>query len=172
MGILSKKEVRNLVLNKRLSLSQEIISLQSDSIIKLIRQDKNYQTSQKIGIYLPIKGEVDVRRLLTDDKIFCVPKVVGSEMIFTKIDLNTKYHTGKYNILEPINTELIIEIDYLIVPSVAIYNNYRLGFGGGYYDKYLSQSRPKHVVGVIYDFQEVPFELDAHDQPLDYYFKG
>lgn len=172
MATLNKKEVRQLILNKRLTLSKEAISLKSNYIVNQIRHDKNYQTSNIIGIYLPIKGEVDVRELLEDNKIFCAPKIVNNQIIFVKVDRKMKYQLGKYNILEPIDTEEVTDIDYLIVPSVAIFNNYRLGFGGGYYDRYLSKKRPKHTVGVIYDFQEIQFKIENHDEVLDYYFKG
>lgn len=172
MEILSKSVIRKSLIEKRLRLSKEDIASQSDIIVNQIRKDKNYQDSKIVGIYLPIKNEVDLQKLLEDNKTFCAPKIINNEIVFSKIDSQTKYTQGKYNILEPINLKSIREIDYLIVPAVAIFNNYRLGFGGGYYDKFLSKLRPKHVVGVIYSFQEVKFEVDEFDQPLDYYFKG
>jgi 5-formyltetrahydrofolate cyclo-ligase len=172
METLNKKYVRQLILKKRLMLTLSDIALGSDKIVNQIREDINYQKSNIVGIYLPIKNEVDIRKLLNDDKTFCVPKIVNNEIFFTKIDDKTEYQVGKYNILEPINLEVIDEIDYLIVPAIAIYNNYRLGFGGGYYDRYLHKYRPKYVVGVIYQFQEIEFDVRSHDEKLDYFFKG
>jgi 5-formyltetrahydrofolate cyclo-ligase len=48
-----------------------------------------------------------------------------------------------------------------------------VGYGKGYYDRFLSQYRPKKVMGVIYDFQEVEtFHIDEYDQKLDGMIKG
>jgi len=172
MEILSKAKIRKIILGKRLRLSSKNIALKSANIISKIRLDKNYQKAHVVGIYMPTKNEIDLTDLLKDDKVFCVPKIINKGLLFSKISDDTKFKSAKFNILEPVNIEEVTEIDYLLVPAIAIFNNHRLGFGGGYYDKFLVRYRPKHVVGVIYDFQEVEFEVDSHDQKLDYYFKG
>lgn len=172
MVILNKRELRGQIIEKRSILSKDIIANSSKKIIDQIRKDHNYQSAKVVGIYLPVNNEIDLRELLTDDKTFASPKIINNELYFSVITKDSPYIYGKFNILEPKDLIYIEQIDYLLTPAVAIYNNFRLGFGGGYYDKYLSKLRPKFVVGVIYEFQEQQFETDNYDQQLDYYFKG
>ncbi len=172
MEILSKSEIRKIILGKRLRLSPEDIALKSAKIVEMIRNDKNYKASKVVGIYMPTQNEINLLDLLKDDKVFCVPKIINKGLVFSKVDEDTKFKEAKFNILEPVKIDEVIEIDFLLVPAVAIFNCHRLGFGGGYYDKYLSKYRPKYVVGVIYDFQHVEFFYEDHDQKIDYYFKG
>lgn len=171
MAIYNKQAVRQEVLKKRASLLPEEVNSASDKIIKAILNDKNYQSAVVIGIYIPIKNEIDVTALLGDiSKVFVAPKIVEDKMLFSIINENSQLIKGLFGIGEPKDLNEVNHIDYLIVPCVGIHNSYRLGFGGGYYDKYLSQNHVANVVGVIYDFQEVKFDIENHDQKLDYYF--
>ena len=170
----SKKDIRKRLISKRKQISVEEVKLTSERIIKQIVLDPNYQRAKTIGIYMPINNEIDLTMLTKDkSKVFVVPKIINdNNLIFVQIDDSSEFSLNHYNILEPISDDNIIEIDYLLVPAVAIYNNYRLGYGGGHYDRYLSFVRPKKIVGVIYQFQEEEFQIDRHDQILDYYFKA
>lgn len=172
MAILSKSQVRLKIRSKRRNLNHEVIERSSLEVLEQIRDDLNYQAAKVIGIYLAIDNEINLISILNDKKRFAVPKIINNEIVFVEIDKASQLSKNKFNILEPIDTVIIEELDYLLVPSVAIYNNNRLGFGGGYYDRYLKHKRPKHVVGVIYSFQEVEFEVNDYDQQLDYYFKA
>lgn len=169
-----KKDIRKLLISKRKKISTEEVKRVSKLIIEQIVLDPNYQRAKTVGIYMPINNEIDLTALTKDkSRIFVVPKIINNNnLIFVKIDEKSEFKLNRYNILEPISDENIIEIDYLLVPAVAIYNNYRLGYGGGHYDRYLSHVRPKKIVGVIYQFQEEEFKIDRHDQVLDYYFKA
>lgn len=172
MKISNKKKVRKEILQLRNGLDKRLVSYYSNQIIDKITNDINYQNSKIIGIYMPINNEIDLLDLLKDkSKQFVVPKIEGTEIVFIKIDEKTNYISNQYKILEPTNGNRVNHIDYLITPAVAINKNFRLGYGGGYYDRYLANHRPNYVVGVIYHFQEVDFEIDIHDQKLDYFFK-
>jgi len=78
-------------------------------------------------------------------------------------------------VMEPMEGDIVdLEIDYMIVPALAILKSgYRIGYGKGYYDQFLKRIRPHRAVGVIYGFQEIDsFEIAEHDQPLDAYYTG
>jgi 5-formyltetrahydrofolate cyclo-ligase len=171
MKISEKTDVRKNLLKTRKSLNKAFIEYHSNHIIVQILEDPNFINSNNIGIYLPVNNELDLTRLLSlKGKTFYVPKTIDDEIIFVKITKETPLIKGPYQIDEPASGEVAEKIDYLITPSLAIYQNRRLGYGGGYYDKYISKNRPTFVVGVIYDFQEVEFKYDDLDELLDYYF--
>lgn len=171
----SKEILRKILLNKRRNLDIKDVVLVSKKITNLIKKDPNFIKSKKIGIYISINNEIDLSFLLDEDKEFYLPKTINNNLVeFIKIDANTKYRKTKLKTIEPINGTKTTKLDYLILPSIAISKEkYRIGYGKGYYDRYLKEYRAKYVVGVIYTFQEVEkFKYTNYDQKLDYYFKG
>lgn len=116
---------------------------------------------------MPINNEIEIK---LDNKM-CYPKVEGKIINFYIPDSFTK---GVYGILEP-NGELVKkeDIDIIIVPLLYFdkYNN-RVGYGGGYYDRYLADYKGI-TIGVAYDFQEVDkIDVKPTDVKLDYIIKG
>lgn len=109
--------------------------------------------SGKIGIYYPIQGEVDVFSKLIDEYDLYLPKVFEEHrMEFIKVDNNLK--KGFQSIMEPKGT--IIDpncLDVIIVPMVSFYGFHRIGYGQGYYDRYLIRTKALKI-GVAFDFQE------------------
>jgi 5-formyltetrahydrofolate cyclo-ligase len=152
----SKKELRTMMLRRRSALTKQEIEEKSKCIVEKVQTLIN----GKVGLYYPIKNEVDVRSI---DAEIAYPKVI-QEMAFYEYDGN--FVRGKYNIPEP--TGLLTEVDTLIVPgSVFDLDGYRIGYGGGYYDKYMKAHHVK--IGVCFDFQvieKVPREV--HDVRLDW----
>lgn len=171
METYNKSLVRKEVLAKRKKLSIVEVNKASQKIVSLIRSDENYQKASIIGIYLPIKNEIDVTSLLSDsNKLFVTPVIINKEMLFSIIEKDSEIVDGIFGTKEPKEVKVVNKIDYLVVPCVAVFNNYRLGYGGGFYDKYLSKNKVDKIVGVIYDFQEIKFEVESHDKKLDYYY--
>ena len=85
---------------------------------------------------------------------------------------------NKYDIYEPSDGDAInsIEHEIIIIPTVGVdKNGYRLGYGGGYYDRYLESihkgnKRPL-LIGLIYDFQFIEDSIEeVHDIRLDVVF--
>ena len=133
-------------------------------------------------LYLDFNNEVStyslIKKLLNLGKIVSSPITLKEErkLIPSQItDLKNGIQYGAYNIREPkpecspaIN---IKDLDVVIVPAVAYDKNcYRLGYGGGFYDRFLENLRKDAVtIGIAFDlqiFDEVPKE--AHDAQLDY----
>src|SRR5699024_1325025 len=64
------------------------------------------------------------------------------------------------------DTEITNDLDLLIVPGVVFNNKgYRIGYGGGYFDKFLSQQM-QHIICLIYDFKINELEIEVHDQTV------
>lgn len=153
-----------------------------DSIIfdKLIN-NKKIKKAKIVAIYSPFNGEYDTtklaRYLLNENKTICYPRVIDEDsMEFIKVNSIDEVNTiGFYKgILEPKeDCNLVIkkeDIDVMIVPCVCFdTNNYRVGYGKGYYDKYLFNVDSIYKIGVSYlDLKIEEFlEVDSFDVKLD-----
>ena len=161
---LIKSEIRRKILSQRNSIYINTIVMNSKSINNNIIAIEEYRRSKSLGIYYPIGSEVQtfdlIRYSLNDNKTVCLPKIIDSTTIeFFKIieDSFEKilFRKGKYGIFESsISTETIDKFDMLIVPGIAFdLNGNRLGYGKGYYDRFLSSKKAKHTIGLAYEIQ-------------------
>jgi len=170
-----KSEIRKLMFEKRNQRSLDDLNNASLEIIKQIQNDPNYQQSTLVAIFYPMEREVNLLNLLRDQKRFCFPKVTKEGLHFYQYDPNQTFVKSKFGVMEP-EGGLIVDddIDFMCAPALAISKElYRVGYGKGYYDQFLENHRPKHVVGVIFKFQEIEdIPFDSFDQKLDYYIKG
>jgi 5-formyltetrahydrofolate cyclo-ligase len=134
---------------------------------------------QFLSAFFPFRSEIDTRplmvRLAGDGWTTCLPiiKGAGEPLIFRRWLPGEPLERGAMDIERPADSAPEVEPDVLIVPLLAFDRlGYRLGYGGGYYDRTLSKLRAKKriiAIGVAYAAQEaesVPHA--AHDQPLDY----
>jgi len=171
---ITKEKIRREVLKKRLLLSPEDIREASQKIIEKLENLKEFQKAQIVMLYYPIKGEVDIRGLfkkVMKEKILVLPKMVGEEILPIEVKDLEVIRIGKFGIVpEPVGGRIIKpqKIDLIVVPGLAFdKRKYRIGFGKGYYDRFLKKTKGIKV-GVAYDFQifeKLPSE--AHDQPVD-----
>jgi 5-formyltetrahydrofolate cyclo-ligase len=164
---MEKKELRQKYLLKRKFIKNK--KDKSNDILNFIINNPLYNNANVIALYYSTKDEVDTHDLilysLLQDKIVLLPKVIGKEMIFIKIDETTRYETSNFKIREPISNEPYLgKIDLFIVPGVAFdINGNRLGYGGGYYDKYLKDTNAS-TIGICFEEQITDeIETEEHD---------
>jgi len=172
---MTKQECRNLIILKRKQANQNDIKRMNDHLIEQIKNDHLFQQAKCVAIFYPMQGEVNLLELTKLSKKIALPKIVNKHMHFYEFNENTKLIKSNFGVLEPDHETIIDDqIDYMLVPALVISKDfYRIGYGKGYYDYYLSTNRPKTVMGVIYDFQEIEeIPKEVHDQQLDGYFKG
>lgn len=172
---MNKIDIRKSMLHLRNRLSEEDVMLKSQTITTLIKNDTHYQHAKCVALFYPMGHEVNLLSLLTDQKQFCFPKVEKDGIHFYLTSDVSTFKKSSFGVLEPTEGVRCDEdIDYMLVPALAISDDYyRIGYGKGYYDAFLIKHRPTHVVGVIYDFQRVPyFEYHNHDQKVDRIFWG
>jgi len=169
-----KKEIRIEMIKKRKALSDFDKKKLDSKIVDAIRNDDDYKKALCVAIYYPMDDEINLLELTQDDKIFVIPKVVKNQIHFYQFHNKTQLIQSQFGVMEPKETQLMDEkIDYMITPALAISKDlYRIGYGKGFYDRFINRNRPKHVIGAIYDFQEVlSFETNEFDQKLDRYIK-
>lgn len=154
-----KQTLRKEMLSKRRMMSKDDIQSKSKQIVDRLKT--LLETDKMVGLFYPIQNEVDLRSMF--NKNTALPKVTDSMKLH---QYTGDYVLGPYKIKEPTGEE--VDVDIVVVPgSVFDKNGYRIGYGGGYYDRYLNKNHIK--IGVCFSFQvvdEVPKE--SHDVPLDY----
>lgn len=152
---MDKQTIRQMMIQKRNLLTIDEVNTRSQLLINKLLVDQRFINSHLVAIYEPINNEVDLRSIYQSGKRIALPRVDGPHLHFIETTPNTKLIRSPFGILEP-SDGLIVddEIDLLLVPSLALdKNNYRVGFGKGYYDRFLAKHKPAIALGVIYDFQ-------------------
>lgn len=156
----SKQAVRKQMLNARKALDGSIISEKSRLIIKRLKATDEYRKTECIYAYMSVRGEVDLRELITEawteHKRVAVPRVCGRDMIFYYINDFSDLTEGSYHIQEPKEGLLKAEEEnaLLLIPGVAFdLGRNRIGYGGGFYDRYLEIHKNHYVAAPAYDFQ-------------------
>ncbi len=133
-----KKTLRKNAILVRNSLDIRAIS---DKIVNRIRNFKAYQEAENVMIFYPLKNEINLLKLLDDKKQFFLPKVEGENLLVCPYSKNTELIKSKYNTFEPIGKPVSADVlDLIFIPALMVDENYyRLGYGGGFYDRFLSK---------------------------------
>ena len=140
----------------------------------------NLENIRVVSSFKSINSEISTEDLnfliLKKNKILCLPVIIDKEgpLTFKKFNNNIELIEGYMNIKEPPVQNEILNPDLIFVPCLAFDNNgFRLGYGGGYYDKTLSQYKKNNInfisVGFAFDDQKVDnVPTDKFDIKLDY----
>ena len=126
-----------------------------------------------IGVYAAYKSEVDtygiMESLFFDESItIVVPRILEDrQMEFIKINSFSDLKKNKMGILEPVGHE-VLEPSLILVPLLAFNERgYRVGYGGGYYDRYL-EAHKAYSIGLAYEFQKTSLQFqEDHDVACD-----
>ena len=132
-------------------------------------------TGATVGIYWPFRGEIDIRSLASlhaeSETVFALPVVVeyGAPLEFHRWRLGDRLIPGVWNIPVPARSEPVTP-DLLLVPLLGHdAAGYRLGYGGGFYDRTLAAMQPRpRTVGIGYAYAALDsIGPHAHDIPMD-----
>jgi len=184
---MTKQKIRGEIRDRRKNMSEEEWREKSHRICEKIRLLPAYQRAGVIYAYLAKKGEVLLDELIRDawkdGKIVAVPKVLGTEMEFFVISSLEDVEIGCMGIREPLSRQPVPIMDHeedteqlepqnhalMLLPAVAVdEQRHRVGYGGGYYDKYLEKHPQLEKTAVAFEFQVYPqVPTEAFDVPLD-----
>ena len=173
---MDKKELRRSIREQKRAMTEEEIVQRSEALGKLFLESEAYKNAKTIYGYLPYNQEVRtvpmLEQALRDGKKVAVPKCYGDEMKFIFMEDLSKVEKGYANIPEPIADEPIADdtTALVLMPGLAFdKDGHRIGYGGGFYDKFL-EAEPNHpTLALCYAFQMLPhLETEAHDIPVDY----
>ncbi len=170
-----KKILRKKLIKKRQKNYLEISTEHISKIADLLK--KKYKNIKVIGGYIPIKYEFDCLKLLKflESKKYsiCLPIIKkNSQMDFYKYLFKDPMKINKLGIPEPIKSTKSIIPDLILIPLVGYDKNLnRLGYGGGYYDRYIEKnSTIKKIVkiGLAFSFQKTKkLPINKFDKKLD-----
>lgn len=135
----TKKELRKKAKEIRHSLNMQEIS---EKIVENIKKTKVYQSAQHIMIFYPLTHEVHLLGLMDDDKNFYLPKVQGENLLVCPYKQGDELLLSEYKTKEPMTKPVSPDIlDIIFVPALMVDKcGNRLGYGGGFYDKFLSKN--------------------------------
>ncbi|MBO4788525.1 MAG: 5-formyltetrahydrofolate cyclo-ligase [Lachnospiraceae bacterium] len=175
---MEKSELRKVMKRKRSSLSAERILLYSGCIAEHLVERREYTDASVVLAYMSFSSEVNTHFLIEkawrDGKRVAVPKCVDEKsMEFEYIRSFDDLAPGRYGIMEPVTGESVNydaeEKCLLLLPGVAYTNSGdRLGYGGGYYDRYQKKHEQIPRVMLAYSLQETEsLPVDEQDVPAD-----
>lgn len=144
------------------------IENKSADIISLIRNLSVYKNAKDVMIFYPMKYEINLLDLLKDDKKFYFPRVDGKNLLVCPY--NGQFEKSLLKIYEPCSNPVNPDIlDLVIVPALAAdKNNYRIGYGGGFYDRFLECYPNIKTLTPIFKefiFDNIPHE--EYDKKID-----
>ncbi|WP_020676676.1 5-formyltetrahydrofolate cyclo-ligase [Geopsychrobacter electrodiphilus] len=171
----AKRSLRNTLLQKRQQLTQLEIDAKSLFAQTLLLGLPVFRQARVLALYSPIRNEVATALLhkaaLSAGKKVCYPRVNGDQLSYYEIHSLEDLGIGNFGVCEPAPLEGRVvdpvEIELLLVPGVAFdQRGYRLGYGRGYFDRFLSSNRFLGLsVGFCFHFQLVEtLPVEEHDQ--------
>lgn len=165
----SKKEIRAEVKKYRREATQEQIHTNSDAICEKFVNLPEFKEAGVVFAYMDCKNEVETKKVIEqcwkDGKVVAVPKVFGKNMKYYVITSYDDLEEGYYGIPEPKYEnlqEIVSEDGLMILPGIAFdTDRHRVGYGGGFYDRYLEEHPNMKKIAFAFEFQmfeKVPFE--------------
>ena len=172
---MDKLQLRRSIRERKRAMTEEEIVSRSEKLCERFLASEAYKNAKTIYGYLPYNQEVRtvpmLQQALKDGKKVAVPKCYGDQMEFIYLDDLTQVEKGYAGIPEPIADEPIArdKTALVLMPGLAFdAEGHRIGYGGGFYDKYLSAEPGHPTLALCYEFQMLPhLETEEHDIPVD-----
>lgn len=178
MNLINKKDLRNLQIRKLTEFEKTQQKQLEDGILKeKLLKSRLLHQAENVGISISMALEVDTAPIIAalwemKKKVYiprCLPK---RKMEFTLYNKNTSLEKTKFGVLENHDPKAEVKnnLDLIIVPGLAygLDKNSRLGFGGGYYDRFLKKypTQTLSLVNSIQAFDQTEWKIEDHDVPL------
>lgn len=172
---MEKRELRRIIREKKHAMTIPQIESASHGLSCQLFASECYQKCKALYAYLPYNQEVRTQeiilRALADGKQVAVPKVYGDTMRFLWITDLSGLEKGYSGIPEPVFDEPVADdkTALVLMPGLAFdAQGHRIGYGGGFYDRFLAEEPNHPTVALCYDFQMLPHvDTEEFDIPVD-----
>ena len=179
MNLINKKDLRNLQIKKLTEFEKTQQKKLEDVILKekLIKSPVLHQ-AENVGISISMVLEVNTAPIIATlwkikKKVYIPRCLPNRKMEFTLYNKNTFLEKTKFGVLENHDpkAEVKNDLDLIIVPGLAygLDKNSRLGFGGGYYDRFLKKypTQTLSLVNSVQAFDQTKWKIEDHDIPIE-----
>lgn len=172
---MDKNALRKQIREQKRAMTEEQIVSASQRLGELFVASEAYRSARTIYGYLPYNQEVRtvpmLEQAIKDGKRVAVPKVFGDEMKFIYLDDFSRVEKGYAGIPEPVDDGPVADdpTALVLMPGLAFdAQGHRIGYGGGFYDKFLANEPNHPTLALCYAFQMVEhLETEAFDVPVD-----
>lgn len=172
---MDKKVLRREIREKKRAMTEEEIVDRSEKLGQLFVQSEAYRKAKTVYGYLPYNQEVRtvpmLEQALRDGKRVAVPKIYGDTMKFLYLDDLSKVEKNDMGIPEPIADTPVAEdkTALVLMPGLAFTKQGdRMGYGGGFYDRFLAEEPDHPTLALCYEFQMVDsLPTEEFDIPVD-----
>lgn len=172
---MDKTALRRQIREQKRAMSMDEIEARSAHLGELFAKTDAYRYAKTIYGYMPYNQEVRtvpiLERAIRDGKKVAVPKVYGDTMRFIYLEDLTQVANSDMGIPEPIADEPIAEdkTALVLMPGLAFDEaGHRIGYGGGFYDKFLMDEPDHPTVALCYAFQMFEhLDTEEFDIPVD-----
>ena len=170
-----KKKLRKQMLFKRARLSKSLKPKYDDWICNSLWKIIKEHGFKTVHCYLPMGTEINItpliEKMLNEKLTVITPKTLPKRKLLNLV-LNSldELEKGVFGTSHPVNAkEFLGQYDLIIVPGLSFDElNYRLGYGGGYYDNFMENYPNARKIGIFYPFQKIgKVPLESHDLKLD-----
>lgn len=168
-----KADLRRRLLKARQAIPAHQWRQKSDRICAHLQSWPTFQAARCVLAYWSFRNEPDLSPLITSQKYWGLPRCSGKEMIWHQWQGHQFMRTGRFGISEPVPHAPQIHpdlVDLILVPAVACdVTGYRLGYGGGFYDRMFTQPqwRQKPTVAIVFEYARLPkLPRDVWDRPM------
>jgi 5-formyltetrahydrofolate cyclo-ligase len=168
-----KAQLRKQLIEKRRSLPPAIWREKSEALCQRLQSLPLFAEARTVLAYFSIRQEPDLHSLFTRDRHWGFSRCVGRSLVWHSWMPGEALQRGNYGILEPHPDAPVLspsEVDVMLVPAVACdAQGYRLGYGGGFYDRLLSSPEWVNIltIGIIFELAYLPqLPIDPWDSRL------
>ncbi len=162
----NKTELRIIAKSIRKGLDIKNIS---QKLCEKIANLEEYKKAKNIMIFYPLENEIDLIPLINSEKNFYLPRINNNDLEICQYKLGDELNLSKFKTKEPLTNGISPKIlDIIILPALMVdKNNYRLGYGKGYYDRLLEKTNAITVIPIAKELITDTLPTQPHDKKAD-----
>lgn len=171
--MLNKADLRRTLIAKRSAIAPELRASWNALLSSMLLEWWNRHRPETLGVYWPIRGEPDLQQayeeLAKQGTQLALPVVEEKDapLVFASWAPGDAVVKDKHGVAIPAAITFITP-DVLLIPCVGFDDGrFRLGYGGGYYDRTLAREARPQAIGIAYACMRADFEIGMHDVALD-----